>query len=111
MVLVLNKHHKNDKDFQYEKEPVEGQTWWDRFWDWVWNKYDDMMSTESGRTTMKIIYWLLGAAAVAFFILKVSKMSGSDVEINLGASRVVVQGKGLVYISEQKRLYLKNIHI
>src|SRR4051794_24964425 len=56
--------YKNDTDFQYEKEPVEGQTLWDRFWDWVWNKYDDIMSTETGRDTMKAIYWLLGGAAI-----------------------------------------------
>lgn len=67
--------YKNDKDFQYEKEPVEGKTWWDRFWDWVWNKYDDIMSTAAGRNTMKAIYWLLGAGAVAFFVMKVAKMN------------------------------------
>jgi hypothetical protein len=67
--------YENDKDFQYEKEPAEGQTWWEKFWDWVWNKYDDIMSTDTGRNTMKAIYWLLGAGAVAFFVLKVSKMN------------------------------------
>ena len=67
--------YKNDKNFQYEKETIQGETWWDRFWDWFWNKYDDIMSTETGRTTMKIIYWFLGIAALAFFVLKVSKMN------------------------------------
>jgi len=67
--------YKKDKDFQYENEPVQKQTWWDRFWDWFWNKYDDLMNTETGRNTMKAIYWLLGASAVAFFVLKVSKMN------------------------------------
>lgn len=67
--------YKNDRDFQYEKETIQRETWWDRFWDWFWNKYEDIMSTERGRTTMRIIYWILGIAALAFFALKVSKMN------------------------------------
>jgi hypothetical protein len=67
--------YKKNKDFQYENEPVQKQTWWDRFWDWIWNKYDNIMSTETGRNTMKAIYWLLGASAVAFFVMKASKMN------------------------------------
>src|SRR6266542_2156203 len=31
--------------------------------------------TDAGKTTMKIIYWLLGIAAVAFFIMKVMNMN------------------------------------
>src|SRR6185437_3412984 len=34
--------YKKNKDFQYENEPVQKQTWWDRFWDWIWNKYDNI---------------------------------------------------------------------
>jgi hypothetical protein len=90
--------YKNDKDFQYEKEPVQRESWWDRFWDWFWNKYEDIMSTQSGRTTMKIIYWLLGIAAVAFFIMKVSKMN----RLNLFAASP--QGKTTFAIEEE------NIH-
>src|SRR4051812_35179343 len=68
-VSSINTYSSN-KDFQYEKETVETPSAWDRFWQWFWNKYDEMMSTESGKATMKIIYWLLGIAAVTFFVLK-----------------------------------------
>jgi len=69
------KAYVNDKDFEYEKEVVETPSAWDRFWQWFWNKYNDMISTEAGKTTMQIIYWLLGIAAVTFFVLKVIKMN------------------------------------
>jgi Domain of unknown function (DUF4129) len=69
------KAYTNDEDFQYEKEAVETPSAWDRFWQWFWNKYNEIISTEAGRTTMQIIYWLLGIAAVTFFVLKVINMN------------------------------------
>ncbi|HEY6976091.1 MAG TPA: DUF4129 domain-containing protein, partial [Chitinophagaceae bacterium] len=46
-----------------------------RFWQWFWNKYNEIISTEAGRVTVQIVYWLLGIAAIAFFVLKVIKMN------------------------------------
>ncbi|HXL55631.1 MAG TPA: DUF4129 domain-containing protein [Chitinophagaceae bacterium] len=69
------KTYTNDENFQYQKEAVETPSAWDRFWQWFWNKYNEIMSTEAGRATMKIIYWLLGIAAVAFFVAKVMNMN------------------------------------
>src|SRR3954471_16941147 len=69
------KTYTNDEDFQYEKEEVETPSAWDRFWQWFWDKYNETISTEAGRTTMQIIYWLLGIAAVTFFVLKVITMN------------------------------------
>lgn len=66
---------KAKRDFQYEKEAVETPSLWDRFWQWFWGKYDEIMQTEAGRTTMKIIYWVLGIAAIAFFIFRVMRMN------------------------------------
>lgn len=63
------------KDFQYENEPIEQQSLWDRFWLWFWHMYDQIMSTESGRTTMNIIYILLALSAVAFFVFRVMRMN------------------------------------
>jgi hypothetical protein len=67
--------YSNDEDFKYEKEAVETPSAWDRFWQWFWSKYNEIMSTEAGRVTMKIIYWILGIAAVAFFVAKVMNMN------------------------------------
>jgi hypothetical protein len=69
------KAYTNDEDFQYEKETVKTPSAWDRFWQWFWNKYNEMIGTEAGKTTVQIIYWLLGVAAVTFFVLKVIKMN------------------------------------
>lgn len=63
------------KDFQYENEPIEQQSLWDRFWTWFWHMYDEIMSTESGRTTMNIIYVLLALSAVGFFVFRVMRMN------------------------------------
>lgn len=65
----------HDADFQYDKEMIETPSLWDRFWQWFWRKYDELMSTEAGRTTMRILYWLLGIGTVAFFIFRVMHMS------------------------------------
>jgi hypothetical protein len=70
----LTAYTKNE-DFQYEKEVAQHPTWWDRFWDWVWRKYAELMNTAAGRATMTAIYWIVGISAVAFFLIKVTRMS------------------------------------
>ncbi|MEP7318149.1 MAG: DUF4129 domain-containing protein [Panacibacter sp.] len=70
----LDTYSKN-RDFQYEKETIEQPSLWDRFWMWVWNIYDSIMSTEGGRAAMKIFYWALALGAIAFFIFKVMRMN------------------------------------
>lgn len=70
----LSAYTKNE-DFQYEKEVAQSPSWWDRFWDWVWRKYEEIMSTAAGRATMTAIYWILGLSAVGFFLMKVTRMN------------------------------------
>ena len=67
--------YKNDKDFQYENETIEQPSLWDRFWNWFWHWFDDLMSTEAGRVTLKIVYWALAIGAVGFFIFKARRMN------------------------------------
>src|SRR4051794_3501647 len=67
--------YKNDRNFQYEKEVIEKPSLWGRFWRWFWNVYDDIMSTKAGQVTIKIIYWVLGLGAIAFFIYKIMRMN------------------------------------
>lgn len=66
---------KAQRDFRYQDEIAESPSLWDRFWQWFWEKYDEIMSTESGRTTMKIVYIVLGLVAVAFFVYRVMRMN------------------------------------
>lgn len=70
----LNAYTKN-QDFQYDKEVAQRPSWWDRFWDWFWRKYAELLSTPTGRATMTAIYWILGISAVGFFLLKVTRMN------------------------------------
>lgn len=67
--------YSHNKDFQYEQETIQQRSWWEKFWDWFWSQYDNIISTEGGRITMKVIYWLLGIGTLVFFIVKVSRMS------------------------------------
>jgi len=62
---------KSDRDFQYMqlREPVKSL--WERFWQWVWWKVDELMSTKRGRTTAWSILIVLGSAAIIFFVVKV----------------------------------------
>ena len=95
------KAYRSNEDFQYEKETVETPSAWDRFWQWFWNKYNEMMSTEAGRTTMKIIYWLLGIAAVAFFIMKVMNMNRMNLfkETSQGNTAYTIEDENIYAIS------------
>jgi hypothetical protein len=67
--------YKNDSDFQYEKELVQIPSLWDRFWIWVWKKYEEIMSTDAGRFTMNAIFWIIGVGGLVFFIFKVTRMN------------------------------------
>ncbi len=64
--------YKKDRQFQYDKlsEPVTSL--WDRFWAWFWRKIGELMSNPVGNVTVKIIFILLGIAAVVYFILKMT---------------------------------------
>lgn len=66
---------KQDRDFQYDRliEPVKSI--WERFWDWVWGQIAQMMRTKQGKTTVWLVLFVLGAAAIVFFIVKVMGMN------------------------------------
>lgn len=67
--------YKKSKDFQYETKVVETPSLWDRFWNWFWGLVEDIMSTPEGQATLKVLYWVLGVGAIAFFIYKVIRMN------------------------------------
>jgi hypothetical protein len=66
---------KQDRDFQYDRlvEPVKSI--WEKFWDWVWGQIAQIMRTKQGRTTVWSVLFVLGAAAIVFFIVKVMGMN------------------------------------
>lgn len=93
--------YKSDTDFQYEKEAIETPSLWDRFWMWFWNWYDEIMSTTAGRTTMNIIYWVLGISAIAFFVYRVMRMNKVALFANpsLSSSAYTVEDENIHAIS------------
>jgi hypothetical protein len=90
--------YSKDKDFQYETEVAQGPSWWDRFWDWFWRKYAELMNTAAGRATMTAIYWILGLSAIAFFIFKVTRMN----RINLFTAS---SNNTIPYSTEEENIY------
>ncbi len=71
---ALQKFKKN-RDFQYDRlvEPVKSI--WERFWDWVWWQIAQIMRTKQGKTTVWTVLFVLGAAAIVFFVIKVMGMN------------------------------------
>jgi hypothetical protein len=66
--------YKNDSEFQYDQLREPPKSLWKRFWSWVWQQVEDILSTRSGRTTVWTILIVLGAAVIIFFVVKVMGM-------------------------------------
>lgn len=62
--------YKQDPQFQYEKLKEPALSLWQRFWIWVWDLVDRIMSNPGGRATVNTILILLAIAAIIFFVLK-----------------------------------------
>ncbi len=71
------KELKNDKDFQYNRYHEPALSLWDKFWNWVWWKAGQLLSTKKGRITVWSILILL---AVILIVLSVIKITGMDQE-------------------------------
>ena len=77
--------YKADKDFQYERYTEPPKSLWDRFWDWLWQKIDQLLSTKEGSATFKTVLIILAVAILVFFILKL--------KINFSSPSVSTDGK------------------
>lgn len=68
---------KTSPDFSYITSKEPPQSWWDKFWSWVWWKIDQILSTKTGRIT----FWsVLGAVAliiIGYFLFMVTGLSKS----------------------------------
>lgn len=65
---------KKNRDFQYNRSHEPPQSLWDKFWNWVWWKIREILSTEGGRTTVWSILIILGIVVMVFFIAKITGM-------------------------------------
>jgi uncharacterized membrane protein len=64
-----------DKDFQYNRKMEPPKSIWTRFWDWVWGKIGEILSTEKGATAFKTVLILLSVLVLCFFIYRLTGMN------------------------------------
>jgi len=81
---------KNDKDFQYDRLSQPPESLWEKFWNWVWWKIEEIMRTKSGRITVWTILIAFGIAAIIFFVTKVMGMSGGGLFARAGKSSLLI---------------------
>jgi len=70
---AFNEYSK-DKNFQYDTKIVEKPSIWERFWNWVWGLYEDLLNAV-GEQTLNVIMWVVIIAVILFFVFKVTKMN------------------------------------
>lgn len=70
---ALNELRK-EKDFQYNKTREPVISLWDKFWNWVWWKAGQLLSTKQGRITIWSVLVIMGIAIMIFFVVRLSVM-------------------------------------
>lgn len=66
---------KAQEDFQYDRYKEPPKSLWDRFWSWFWFKIDQLLTTKGGRTTLWVLFIVLGVVVIGYFVLKVMGMN------------------------------------
>lgn len=63
----------NDPDYKYDRKALPSPNWWNRFWQWVASLFDDVSSTEGGRLTINVSYYIFVGAAIVIVVLLLLK--------------------------------------
>lgn len=71
--------YKNDSDFDYEKLIPKEKSLWDRFWEWVWKNYEDLMHTQYGPLTRDILFIVIGISVILFIIYQILKGNTNNI--------------------------------
>jgi hypothetical protein len=66
--------YRQQRDFKYVENSTEGISLWDQFWRWFWYWIDNLLAGRVTGSITKLLFILLGAAAIVFMILKVMGM-------------------------------------
>jgi hypothetical protein len=93
--------YKADRDFQYERYTEPPKSLWDRFWDWFWNKINQLLSTRGGSAAFQTILIVLAVAILVFFILKLTGMT----KVGLFGRKT---GSGLDYAESEENIHTIN---
>ncbi|RTL60761.1 MAG: DUF4129 domain-containing protein [Sphingobacteriales bacterium] len=71
---TINKYRSQDA-FQYStKDKARTKSFFERLWDWLWEKYYDLMGQEAGNTLITILLWTFAILGVVYFILRIIGM-------------------------------------
>ncbi|MBI1783165.1 MAG: DUF4129 domain-containing protein, partial [Sphingobacteriales bacterium] len=71
---TINKYRSQDA-FRYStKDKAQTKSFFERLWDWLWEKYYDLMGQEAGNTLIKILLWTIAILGVVYFILRIIGM-------------------------------------
>lgn len=73
------KSYKNNPAYDYEKVIPQDKSIVERIMDWIWSKYDELMSMKYGLLTRNIIFLIIGIATIAFFFYKILKGNNSGI--------------------------------
>ncbi|HMC86139.1 MAG TPA: hypothetical protein VKI61_11465, partial [Chitinophagaceae bacterium] len=68
------KAYNADKDFQYNLYKEPAKSLWDRFWEWFWNKIEELLSSKNGSLAFKTVLILLAVVVICFFIYYLTGM-------------------------------------
>ncbi len=71
--------YQKDTDFDYDRQIPKEESLWDRFWEWVWYRYDELMHTKYGPLTRNIIFILIGAGVLFFIIYHILRGNTSTI--------------------------------
>jgi hypothetical protein len=67
--------YKNDPDFSYDRVTGKGASAWDRFWRWFWYKVNSLFSSKGSGSAINAVLFILAAALLVYFVLKITGMS------------------------------------
>lgn len=63
----------SNKDYMYNRDQAASKSWWDKFWDWFYEKMGDIFETNSGQIGWKIIKYVFITLAIAVVIFLLFK--------------------------------------
>jgi uncharacterized membrane protein len=71
---TINKYRSQDA-FQYSTiDKAKSKSFFERLWDWLWEKYYELMGEDAGNTLLKILLWTFAILGVVYFILRIIGM-------------------------------------
>ena len=91
---------KADDDFQYASEIFLADSFWDRFWLWVWQLLGRTLENEGTSTALMYFAIAIGIAVVVFVILKLTGMDLMQILTGKSASVEVPYSESLENIHE-----------